>query len=205
MRSVLISFMKPSFHNVYQSITLYILKRYHGYLPTVSPQNWKKKKKNIIFQVHKGSYRMNLFIWNSRKGEIIATERHQESPGIRCWGWGLLQRGTRELGGDWKVLDHDTNVEFNYQNLSDCTLNKAPKSWGKKVQGTECGYKERGRMGTVKAIHQRAGDALDPRVSRECLSLRAEWLCEGLAQTPTKNLPPRILSFFGTHPPRSRK
>ena len=163
----------------------------------------EKKKKNIIFQVHKGSYRMNLFIWNSRKGEILATERHQESPGIRCWGWGLLQRGTRELGGDWKVLwHHDTNVESNYQNLSDCTLNKAPKSWGKKVQGTECGYKERGRMGTIKAIHQRAGDALDPRVSRECLSPRAEWLCEGLAQTP-KNMPPRILSF-GTHPPRSR-
>ena len=106
------------------------------------------------------------------------------------------------MGGDWKVLDHDTNVEFNYQNLSDCTLNKAQKSWEKKVQRTECGYKERGRMGTIKAIHQGAGDASDPKISRECLSPRTEWLCGGLAQTPTKNLPPRILSFV-RHPLRS--
>lgn len=196
-----ISFMKPSFHNVYQSITLYILKRYHGYLPTIS-QNWKKY---IIFQVHKGSYRLNLFIWNSREGEIIVTKRQQESPGVRRWGWGLLQKGTRELEGDWKVLDHDTNVEFNYQNLSDYTLNKAPKIWEKKVQSTECGYKERGRMGAIKAIQQRAGDASDPRVSHERLSPRAEWLCGGLAQTPTKNLPLSILSFFGRYPLRSRK
>ena len=145
---------------------------------------------------------MNLFIWNSRKGKIIVTERHHleldVGAEVYCKGtWG-------SLGGDWKVLDHDTNVEFNYQNLSDCTLNKAQKSWEKKVQSTECGYKERGRMGTIKAIHQGAGDASDPKISRECLSPRTEWLCGGLAQTPTKNLPPRILSFV-RHPLRSWK
>ena len=63
--SVLISFMKPSLHNVYQSITLYILKDIMV-ICQLYLHKTEKKKKNIIFQVHKGSYRMNLFIWNSR-------------------------------------------------------------------------------------------------------------------------------------------